>query len=375
MSRLSSPMILMLVVVVGWTAGRASYVGWNNAMSEEPRGAIIPVPMLPLGALSPLTIARSPQVTAGPAIELRQGAARAAMPVAPRNTALSPQGGYGSAREGGGEAPLYVRQQLALLHAMLNSARSANSAPFGAPPMPQYGVTGAPQSMIAPAAAPAAIAPPTRRWALSAWAFHRAGGGALPLASQGQLGGSQAGARLSYRLDRDGRASLFARLSAAPQGVGSAEGAIGVAVRPMRAVPLSLVVERRARLSGNDARSAFAAYVAGGVSDVPIAGGFRLDAYGAAGVVGARRRDGFAEGQAQIMHPILRAGPLRISAGGGAWGGAQPGLSRLDVGPTLVTRLDGNGTVAPRLSVDYRRRVAGDAAPGSGVAITLAADF
>ena len=60
--------------------------------------------------------------------------------------------------------------------------------------------------------------------------------------------------------------------------------------------------------------------------------------------------------------------------GGGAWGGVQPGLSRLDIGPSATVRLRVGGTTV-RASADYRFRISGDAAPASGPALTLATDF
>ena len=66
--------------------------------------------------------------------------------------------------------------------------------------------------------------------------------------------------------------------------------------------------------------------------------------------------------------------PMRLSLGAGSWGGIQRDASRLDVGPTL--RLDLTvGEVPARVSVDWRERVAGDAAPESGVAATLSTRF
>ena len=59
------------------------------------------------------------------------------------------------------------------------------------------------------------------------------------------------------------------------------------------------------------------------------------------------------------------------SAGFGVWGGAPPGLNRLDVGPHLSINF-GKGT---RAHVDYRLNVAGNAQPGSGATVTMAGDF
>ena len=66
--------------------------------------------------------------------------------------------------------------------------------------------------------------------------------------------------------------------------------------------------------------------------------------------------------------------PVRLSLGGGAWGGAQENAERLDAGPTV--RFDLNvGEVPARISLDWRQRVTGDAAPNSGFAATVSARF
>jgi hypothetical protein len=61
----------------------------------------------------------------------------------------------------------------------------------------------------------------------------------------------------------------------------------------------------------------------------------------------------------------------QFSAGLGVWGGAQPGLYRVDVGPRVTMKVRRN----VRVHFDWRQRVAGNALPGSGPAITLAGDF
>jgi hypothetical protein len=61
----------------------------------------------------------------------------------------------------------------------------------------------------------------------------------------------------------------------------------------------------------------------------------------------------------------------RFSAGFGVWGGAQPGLYRVDAGPRLTMRVRKN----VKLHVDWRQKLAGNARPGSGPALTLAGDF
>jgi hypothetical protein len=207
------------------------------------------------------------------------------------------------------------------------------------------------------------------RWSLSAWAFVRRGESA-PLASLGQLGGSQAGARLTYRLNRDPSRplALSARLSTPLRRFAGAEAAVGVDWKPARRLPIHLLAERRQAL-GREGRSALAITFYGGISDAPL-GPFRIDGYGQAGMVGARSRDPFADGSLHLSRPLSG----RIRVGAGAWAAAQPGLARLDVGPQAAVRIPVAGR-AVTLAADWRFRVAGNAEPGSGPTLTLATDF
>jgi hypothetical protein len=129
-----------------------------------------------------------------------------------------------------------------------------------------------------------------------------------------------------------------------------------------------ILFERRQAI-GRGGRSAFALGVYGGVSGQRLPAGLRLDAFGQAGSVGARSRDLFADGSARVT---MRAG--RFDVGGGVWGGAQPGASRLDAGPHVSLRLPLAGE-SVRLSAEWRFRIAGDAQPGSGPALSLGTDF
>lgn len=95
-----------------------------------------------------------------------------------------------------------------------------------------------------------------------------------------------------------------------------------------------------------------------------------IDAYAQAGVVGIRSRDGFVDGAVRLGIPIGD----RIRLGVGGWGALQPGASRADFGPQASYRLSTLGGTA-RISAEWRMRVAGDARPGSGPALTLATDF
>jgi hypothetical protein len=209
-----------------------------------------------------------------------------------------------------------------------------------------------------------------KRWSGSAWAFLRGGGRATAL-SPGQVGGGQAGARILYRLDQ--HLSAAARISTAIGGARQTEAAFGLDWKPIDKVPIHLMAERRVAID-RGGRNAWTLGAAGGVDDVRIAPGWRLDGYGEAGVVGARRRDLYADGAARIARAIDWGGNKSLALGGGLWGAAQPGASRLDVGPSVVLRLpvDHHGVA---VALDWRERVLGHAKPGSGIALTVATDF
>jgi hypothetical protein len=103
--------------------------------------------------------------------------------------------------------------------------------------------------------------------------------------------------------------------------------------------------------------------------------GARAEFYGQAGYVGGDFASAFADGQLRVDGRLLRLGRGELRAGGGAWGGAQKGASRLDIGPTATLGVPMGGTAAARVGVDWRFRVAGNAAPASGPALTLSAGF
>lgn len=209
------------------------------------------------------------------------------------------------------------------------------------------------------------------RWSGDAWVLARGGDGTGSLASgTALLGGSQAGARLLYRVTDDVAApvSLSARLSS-PLRRRGAEAALGVEWQPITRLPVRVLAERRQRVSG-DGRSAFALLAHGGISERPVGREFRLDGYAQAGMVGARSRDLFADGAVTLVRPLASG----LAVGAGAWGGAQPGAARLDIGPRLTTTFAAAGGRA-RVSLDWRFRVAGDASPASGPSLTVGAGF
>ncbi|HEX8256679.1 MAG TPA: hypothetical protein VF589_03530 [Allosphingosinicella sp.] len=268
---------------------------------------------------------------------------------------------------------------------MVRSSSATGDAPDPLDPVTTFAATfgaadtlpaPAPASLPVQAAAPLAVPPfapdrPPGRWSASGWAFLRRGG-EPSLASGGTLGGSQIGARILYRLNRDAARplSLAARFYSPLESRG-AEASLGVEWQPLAGVPLRLLAERRQALDDRG-RSAFSLLAHGGVSDRRVVGPLLLDAYAQAGIVGLRSADLFADGSAQIGIPIGREGRLKVGAG--LWGAVQPGLSRLDAGPQASYRMRLGGA-AVRVAAEWRFRMAGDAAPASGPALTVATEF
>ncbi len=250
------------------------------------------------------------------------------------------------------------------------AAPSLPPAPIGdgpAAPVAKAALSPSPPPLAALPPRPEAA--PAGRWSLFGWAFVRRGD-SPSLAAGGLLGGSQAGARLAYRLNRDPERplALSVRLSAPLRRPAGAEAALGVSWKPGRRVPVQILAERRQAL-GTDGRSAFALTAYGGVGDVAL-GPFRIDAYAQAGLVGARSRDAFGDGSIRLSLPLGD----RARFGAGAWAAAQPGLSRLDLGPQAAIRLPAAGR-SITVAADWRVRTAGNAAPGSGPTLTVSTDF
>lgn len=220
-------------------------------------------------------------------------------------------------------------------------------------------------SASAPGPAGAPLAKKFDRFQLSAWALLRGSWGPGALATGGTLGGSQVGGRLTYHFSPALAATL--RSSSSVGGVRYAEVAAGVRWKPLAAVPVALNLERRHALNRWGGRNAFALFAEGGLYQTPILGLANLDLYAQGGVVGLKSRDLFFDGGATFTRPVWK----KFSAGLGVWGGMQPGLYRVDAGPRLTYDM-GRGI---KLHADYRQRLAGEAMPASGPALTIAGDF
>jgi hypothetical protein len=217
-----------------------------------------------------------------------------------------------------------------------------------------------------PQAIAAARPPRFDRWQVAAWAMLRDRPGPSSLAANGTLGGSQAGSRILYRFNNRLAASLrfSAPVNSATRG---GEVALGVRYQPFASIPVALTAERRQAFGRGAGQSNFALFAEGGVWQRPIAARFALDAYLQGGLVGPKGRAAFVDGSATLTRPVYR----NISAGLGTWGGVQPGLKRLDVGPRVSMKVGRS----MRAHLDYRYRAFGNAEPGSGAVVTIAGDF
>lgn len=271
-------------------------------------------------------------------------------------------------------APRPARARTALAHAATGTtaAISPPQASFAMLNLVSFGPERAAADRVAPLpripAPPAMLAPRATpdRWQASGWLVTRRGAGV----GGTMLGGDQAGLRIARTLDRRGRLTLYARATTPLAGNGR-ELALGVEWRPWRA-PMRFLAEQRLALGGG--RSGPAIAVVGGVSGIDLPFVFALEAYGQAGAVKRSRVEPFADGALRVTRDIAAVGTARLALGAGAWGAAQRDAARMDIGPTAVTTVPIAGQ-SLRIALDWRERIAGDARPGSGPALTLGADF
>lgn len=217
------------------------------------------------------------------------------------------------------------------------------------------------------------------RWSMDLWALWRDDTTTPITSGRSSYGRSQAGAVLRYRLGNSARTpDLYLRatraLDAGMGREGESEAAMGASVRPLANVPVRLAAEARVSETDSGTQLRGAAYAVTELPPVSLPAGLTGEAYLQGGYVTGTFATPFVDGQALVSREILRTGDLGLSVGAGAWGGAQEDAQRLDVGPSagLNFRL---ARARGRISADYRIRVAGDAEPSSGPALTVTAGF
>jgi hypothetical protein len=228
----------------------------------------------------------------------------------------------------------------------------------------------------APLPAPRPVQTGQRRWSADAWALYRPGGGVGGAAVIPTYGASEVGAVLRYRLaPADAhRVTAYLRETAALNGSNEGDVALGLAARPLPRLPVSVSAEVRASRLGRRSVGRPAVVAVTELAPLALPAGVRAEFYAQAGYVGGAGATAFADGQLRLDRKLLGAGKFELRAGGGAWGGAQKGAARLDVGPSATLGFTA-GSSSARLAVDWRFRIAGDAAPASGPALTLSAGF
>ena len=210
-----------------------------------------------------------------------------------------------------------------------------------------------------------------RHWSVDAYALFRDGGGAGPAASP-VLGGGQTGTSIAWTVDPLARRplALIGRINAANDDPQSTQAAVGLRWRPLRDVSIS--AERLVAV-GATARNDWTLRVAAGAQG--RRGLAEWSGYGEAGALG--NGELYAGGQARALLRLANIGRLRIHTGPGAWASIQTGVmttDRVDIGPSFVTRAP-LGRMSLELSADWRFRVAGNAEPGSGPAVTISTQF
>ncbi|MBB3939425.1 hypothetical protein GGR39_001065 [Novosphingobium fluoreni] len=218
-----------------------------------------------------------------------------------------------------------------------------------------------------------------RRWSMDAWTLLRKSGGRVPRAGTlpATYGASQAGAVLRYRIAMDDprRPTAYLRTTSSVGAINETTAALGLSARPIPRLPVVAALEGRVTAQGGSRRVQPVAMAVTELPPIPLPGALRAEAYGQAGYVAGRYATPFADGQLRVDRSLLTVGRVEARAGGGVWGGIQKGASRVDAGPGATVSMPLTSKVFGRLAVDWRFRVAGNAEPGSGPAVTVAAGF
>lgn len=375
------PMIVLGIIVAAWIGGRfalwepaemiaapalmAADIGASPFMQPSPRMAGSSSGAAPDRSTAPL-----PELFAALAPKNGQ---QLRVPSRQAAWAAQPGNGYG---EMPGEWSMLAVTHLVSTHGLYsanlpwtrfasNAAARGNGFPAARP---------APASAILQDAHSAGAEP--RRLSADGWLLWRGGGEAALGPGVPSYGRSQMGGALRYNIaPQTGYApKLHLRASTAIAGEEERDLAAGLSARPSPQLPLRLAVEGRVTQTRLGTEMRGGAYAVSELPPVQLPGEITGEAYVQAGYVTGDFATPFVDGQARLSRQLAQSGDFRLAAGGGAWGGAQEGAARFDIGPTASVSF-ALGEAQFRLSADYRFRMAGDAAPDSGPALTLATGF
>ena len=213
-----------------------------------------------------------------------------------------------------------------------------------------------------------------RRWSGDVYSLLRDAGIAQGAAASPVLGGGQSGGSVAWAIDplARRRLAIVGRIYAAHDVRGringdTAQAAVGLRWQPVAGV--SVAAERLIAIGKFTTADWTMRFAAGGQRRL---GEAVLDGYGEAGVRG--NGDVYAGGQGRAALPIASAAGVALRAGPGVWGSIQAAattVSRVDVGIGVSGQL----AAGVAINADWRWRVAGNAAPASGPAVTLAITF
>lgn len=365
-ARRGQPIVALLAIVLGWVMVRAAV--WSPGVMQ---GAIDPPALAMAQARSAEKSAQATKAASAVTGVDRRSAANSAMLMAGSIPSIALQG---LRQERPHRESLFLVRQLAAPSDLIRM-NPAIAGPRLPPPKPPE----ASPATSEPAPSPLKDDP---RWSSDRWLLMRRGSGAAAQApGAASYGASQAGAVVRYRLGKGDHNAAYGylRTSLAINAPGNdKEIALGLGARPIARIPLRVLVE--ARLQDTSRSPMRVRPVATVVTELPwqkLPFGFRAEAYGQAGYAGGRDSTAFFDAQGLVDHPLPNwLGTQRdLRAGAGFWAGGQKGAVRLDVGPRVSFAADLGEEVPSRIALDWRFRVAGNARPGSGPAITIASSF
>ena len=351
------PLLALLAVLGGWVGGRAAT--WEPPVSKAAPAGMTKRQDGPAFQSLPGYIDFEPQVPPATPYAAPNGPLVRYIMTYPGAVGLAP-----SSRAGELSEFPHLREDFADLQ-----------------PLPRFF---APEGQRAVAVSPATGMPMARgrprRWSMDAWTLMRRDSGSAPAsvgALPGTYGASQAGGILRYRLALASphRQTAYLRSTSTTGRIRETMAAVGFSARPFAAFPVIAALEGRMTDQMGQRRVQGAAMAITELPPFPLLAGFRGETYGQAGYVAGRYATPFADGQFRADRALLTLGAADMRIGGGLWGGAQKGAARLDAGPTAAIAVPIGRGVNGRVAVDWRFRLAGDALPGSGPALTLSAGF
>lgn len=349
------PLLVLGGLLIGWFGIRVSYLELVPEFPVEASGQVLPG--LPPTRAQPLAMRSEAEVE-----EIRMPSTK--VPIGQTSgfrSAISRP--LASIRAGGNHRAGLTERMIS--HPLASPVQVEGESPF----VPNRGLPAAPY--------PVAHAPvDSSRWSADGWVLLRDDTITPIQSGLPSYGRSQAGAVFRYRLSTWNGRNLQAhvRASTAISAPHERELAAGLSARILPRIPLRIAAEARVGEQRGEIRVRPAAYAVTELPPIDLPAGGRGEVYLQGGYVGGRDATAFIDGQAKIQRPVVGRREASLSAGAGAWGGAQEGVTRFDAGPTatLTFRL---GRTRARLAADYRFRVLGDAEPKNGPALTLSASF